>query len=109
MPNAGVEQRWNELGEIIAVDLHIAVRDDQVLMTRDGHHIDEIVHLAIAAVLFAIRRQHQIEPRELSLQPVDHRNGGILRIADAKNHLISRISLLAKGAQTLVGLGLRAE
>ncbi len=75
-------------------------------MARKRHHIDEIAHLAVAAVLPAIDRYGQVAQRKLPLQSLHDGQHRVVRIADAEDHLKLRIRLIAERAQAFVRLRL---
>jgi len=77
-------------------------------MARERHHVDEIAHLAAAAVLPAVDRNLQIEQRKFPLQPIYDGYRGIQRITHTEDHLKLRVALIAERTQTLIRFRLGA-
>ncbi len=102
--DGGVGQRCHDARQVIRRDPHIAVRDDQVVMAYQRHHVHQIADFAAAAPLGGVDRQLQVEPGKLALQPVHDRDRRVLRVAHPENDLETRIALLAEGAQRFIEL-----
>jgi len=77
-------------------------------MGREGHHIDEVTDLAVAAMQPTINGDLQVDIRIFALQPLHDSYRRIGSVGNAEDDLERWVLLIAKRAQTGVGFRLRA-
>ncbi len=103
-----VQERHDDVRQIVRGDVHVTVRNDQKIMAGQRHHVHQIADFAAAASLSRINGQLQIQPGIFALQSMHDSDGRIFRIAHAEDDLEARVALLAERAQSFVQLVLGA-
>src|SRR5579883_579499 len=88
--------------ELRAFDLDVAVGDDEQVVLRLRHHVDEVRDLAVAAMRAVVGDEPAVAIRELAHQPADDERRLVIRGGEAANELHAGVVLDAERAEALV-------
>ena len=85
--DAGLLQRGDDAREIVGVDPHVAVGEDDDVVTDARRHVDEVGDLAIQSVHLGFDHEIEIARRLCFLQVLDDRDGAIVGILHPEHDL----------------------
>src|SRR5271154_1264566 len=94
--------------QVFRLDAHVAIADRQNFVPRLAYHAAKLVHFVADAPRLRADQQINAAIRKIAGQLCNHRDGGILLVAHAKQYFVIRIILRAKAGVILVGLTVQA-
>jgi hypothetical protein len=105
-PDRRIGEWPDERAEAIVGNPHVAVADDEDAVLGERHHVDEVRHLAVGAVLCRIDDERDVARRELRHDPSNDWQGWIRGIGDAEDDLQPGMFLPAKRPEAVEQIGI---
>ena len=101
-PGAGLGKGGHYLAQIVRCHVQVTVGHHDHIVARGTDHVDQVGHLAVAAMLRVAHDQVDGGGREALAQPPDHGHCGVHRVGHAEHQLVGRVILGAERGQCLL-------